>query len=155
VDGWTTVALAAQHLGGELRLGSQSASLPRTVRLGATQRVSFGGARVDMLLLGELRTVSGEGGVTQAGGAELRWYGSNDVNLVGRVGSGARGAEGTAGAVAVGGSLIYNSHVRSPGLHGPWSDLNAYVPRLALDYAFQRFERLGPTHRIGVRWWRG
>ena len=155
VEGWTTVALAAQHLGGELRLASQSAALPRTVRLGATQRVSFGGAKVGMLLLGELRAVSGVGGVNPSGGAEVRWYGSNEVNLVGRVGSGARGTEGATRAVAFGGSLLYNRHVRYTGFHGPRSDVNAYVPRLALDYAFQTFERLGPTHRIGVRWWRG
>jgi hypothetical protein len=142
----TTVAVAAQQLGGELRLGSQSAALPRTLRVGAAH-----GRRIrqvlELTLVGELRGVSGLRGVTAAGGGELRWLGASPVNLAARVGGAGRARGQTVQPISFGGSVFYNGTAPVPAS-------GLVEERLAVDYAYQTFRDLGGVHRLGVRWWR-
>lgn len=67
-----------------------------------------------------------------AGGLELAWRAEKDIVLLGRVGALALPDESEMRPLAFGGGL------RSR--------------RLTVDYAYQSFDALGGTHRVGVRW---
>jgi hypothetical protein len=67
-----------------------------------------------------------------AGGAEAVWAASNFITLLGRIGASAQ-HESAAASLAVGGGLA--------------------IRNFALDYAYQSFNALGVTHRVGIRWW--
>jgi hypothetical protein len=128
----TTLGIAVQNLGGSIRTAGTSSPLPRLVRLGAAVRLPRVGA-LDMTATAEARK-SADGRTLPSGGTELSWSGSSGLTLTGRIGASALASGSDASPVTFGGSVA--------GRH------------VGLDYAYQGFDVLGATHRVGVRWWR-
>jgi hypothetical protein len=125
-----TIAASAQHLGGDLRVGSTSSPLPRTLRAGGVASLLTDTSTVALSLFAEVRHQESVGG-SGASGVEARWRVSPRTVLVGR--AGVRGTSGTdARPITAGGGLA--------------------IGHLALDYAFRDFTHLGATHRVGIRW---
>jgi hypothetical protein len=128
-----TVAASIQHVGGSLTLGGTSSALPRTLRAGAAIPLHPTKA-VDLLFVGEYvkgRTTAG----IPSGGAEVAYRASSTLTLIARAGGSALPATSDASPFTFGGG-ISSAHI-------------------AVDYAYNKFDDFaGPTHRIGVRWWR-
>jgi hypothetical protein len=136
VDVWNGATLAAsvQNLGGRIAVGAGANGdpLPRLVRVGAAVPLR-GVGPLDVLTSVELSR-SRDGRAEPSGGAEVTWAATEAVAFIGRVGVLGRAARSAASPVLVGGGIA--------------------ARRLALDYAYQGFDVLGASHRIGVRWWR-
>ncbi|MEP6691532.1 MAG: hypothetical protein ABJD07_10265 [Gemmatimonadaceae bacterium] len=127
-----TIAAVVQNLGGSLTTGGVTSSLPRNARVaGATPLLTRGDVAVDATA--EL-VLPRHGNALGAGGAEVRWRATGALELAGRVGVLARPAGSIAAPVTFGGG-VRASH-------------------FAVDYAYQKFDAFGGTHRLGGRWWR-
>ena len=123
-----TVAAAAQNLGGDLRVGGSSGSMPRMVRGGAAASLERG--RLALAVLADVLQVRDQD-ARVAGGVEVTWRAGRTAALVGRAGASQRVAESDARAATFGGALR--------------------LGRFALDYGYQGFDALGtPSHRVGV-----
>lgn len=127
----TLLATAAvQHLGGDLDTGAGGAPLPRTARLGlALDDVAALGGRWTPVV--EATVARGADAVRRAG-VEGRWRARSGVGLQARAGYVAGDGDSRQAPLTVGGGLSRGA--------------------LALDYAWRRFDTLGDTHRVGVRW---
>lgn len=134
VDGWrgTTLAIAAQNLGGDVELAGMASPLPAKLRVGASVPV-WRSTSASLLGAVELTRTRGAG-ASVGGGLELQFNRRPGLDLFLR--AGARDLPDGAAARPV----TFGGGVRAR--------------RLALDYAYQGFETLGGTHRFGVTWWR-
>jgi hypothetical protein len=130
IAGRATAGLAVQHLGGDVRIAGVASPLPRRVRAGASLPLSLGGA-LDALVAADVGHVARDG-LRVAGGTELTWRAAAGIALDARVGVGQRPDGSAASPLSLGGGVR--------------------VGRIALDYAYQSFDALGTTHRLGVRW---
>ena len=126
-----TVSAAVQHVGGSVAMAGACAPLPRTLRVGVSLPAVERG-RLGVTGVAEIGAY--QGGAEPAAGAEVSWGASGGVTVVAR--AGARHAD----AADAGSPLTFGGGLRAR--------------RFALDYAYQRFEGFGGTHRVGARWWR-
>lgn len=127
--GWDASA-AVQHLGGNLRLAAVSSPLVRTYR-GAVASPEFRVAHASLRVVGEYRSVEGEG-ATALLGAEGTWESVTGWQLTLRGAAASNSTEVARAPWSAGGSTA----------RGGW----------ALDYAYQGFGALGAVHRMGVTW---
>jgi hypothetical protein len=131
-NGWD-VSAALQHLGPHLTLAAVSAPLPYTWRVAAASPPVNGllGAGFTLRTMAEGRQ-SGGGPATGVLAAEGTWRTSRDgLALTGRAGFALRGTGDDRRPLTLGGGLT--------------------LARVTVDYAYEAFEQLGITHRVGVR----
>lgn len=131
-SGWDLHA-ALQHVGSRLTLATVSAPLPVTWRAGVASPVVRGliSDRFTLRTLAEARKSAG-GPATGVLAAEGTWRTSRDgLGLAARAGYAIRGRGDDRRALTLGGGLT--------------------LSRVSVDYAYQGFELLGATHRVGVR----
>lgn len=124
------LAVSVNNIGGRINLSGARAPLPLKARIGiasASEKVGPARVRAVAELMHERWRDT-----DVAGGVEVSWRASHAVTLEGRIGASAR-HESAASLMAFGGGLG--------------------VGNFALDYAYQGFDALGATHRVGVRWW--
>ncbi len=126
------VAVAVQNLGGDVTIAGARAPLPRLVRLGTALPLREAGP-VRVLAAAELSRAR-SGSVEAAGGVEVSWTSARALTLLGRAGLLGRPAGSDLSPLSFGGGIR--------------------ARRFTLDYAYQGFETLGNTHRVGVRWQR-
>ena len=130
--GWDLHA-ALQHFGSRLTLATVSAPLPFTWRAGVASPVVRGLFidRFSLRTLAEVRESAG-GAATGVLAAEGIWRAARDgLGLAARAGYAIRGRGDDRRALTVGGGIR--------------------LSRVSVDYAYQGFELLGATHRVGVR----
>ena len=130
--GWELSA-AVQHLGASLTLAGVSTRLPLTTRLSAASPALRGlfGERFTLRALGEAREALG-GAVTGVLATEGTWRAPRDgLALTGRAGYAFRGAGDDRRPLTVGAGIT--------------------LARVTVDYAYEGFDLLGATHRVGVR----
>ncbi|MFN2398408.1 MAG: PorV/PorQ family protein [Gemmatimonadaceae bacterium] len=125
-----TIALSMQHLGGDLELAGISAPLPRRARLGGSLPFKLMNS-LDVVTVAEVSRTRGSDFASGVG-AEVAWVSSAELVLYARAGYRDQPAQADVSPVSYGGGFRA----------GP----------LSLDYAYQNFHDLGPTHRIGARW---
>jgi hypothetical protein len=131
-NGWELSA-ALQHLGSRLTLASVAAPLPYTWRVAVASPVIRGllGEQFAFRTMAEARQSSG-GAATGVLATEGTWRAARDaLALSGRAGYAFRGAGDDRRPLTVGGGIT--------------------LARVTVDYAYEGFDLLGATHRVGVR----
>ncbi|HVT40221.1 MAG TPA: PorV/PorQ family protein [Gemmatimonadaceae bacterium] len=131
-NGWELSA-ALQHLGSRLTLAGVTASLPHTWRVAAASPVIRGlfGDQFALRAMGEARQSSG-GAATGVLASEGTWRAAPDgLSLSGRAGYAFRGTGDDRRPLTVGGGIR--------------------LARVTVDYAYEGFDLLGATHRVGIR----
>lgn len=127
-----TLAAAEQNVGGDITTLGTAAPLPRMTRLS----VSAGLLRRERLTVAATAEfVFSRGSDSRAAvGAEATWAPPGAASVALRAGIATHASGSLASPVTLGGGIGGN-HV-------------------GLDYAYQRFDTFGATHRIGARWFR-
>jgi hypothetical protein len=131
-NGWEMSA-ALQHLGSRLTLAGVAAPLPYTWRVAAASpRISgLFGEQFALRTMAEARQSSG-GAATGVLAAEGTWRAPRDgLALSGRAGYAFRGTGDDRRPLTVGGGIT--------------------LARVTVDYAYEGFDLLGATHRVGIR----